>query len=123
MTTVCYESTLEKASHVSPGVRYTIDRMSFGRRLELMRAVREITYKMEFQAAGGETGQMDAAILSAEVDRLYLRWGLRKVEGLMIDGVLATPDALALTGPEDLFQEALAIVKAECTLTPEEKKT
>jgi hypothetical protein len=44
------------------------------------------------------------------------------VRGLRIDGEPATPASLIERGPEKLFQEALAAVKAECGLNEVEKK-
>jgi hypothetical protein len=123
MMPVGYESVIQKESNVCPGVTYRVARMSFGRRIELMRLVREITMKFEFQEAAGEAGRMAAAILSSEVDRLYVGWGLKAVDGLLIDGLPATPQMLLLEGPEDLLKEALEIVRAECGLSDQEKKT
>jgi hypothetical protein len=65
---------------------------------------------------------MDAALLEAEINRLYLTWGLRAVSGLTLDGIDATPDLLAESGPEDLFREALAAVRAQTGLTEAERK-
>ncbi len=65
---------------------------------------------------------MDAALLQAEIDRLYLTWGLRAVSGLDVDGAAATPELLAEAGPEDLFREALAAVRAETGLSEAERK-
>jgi hypothetical protein len=65
---------------------------------------------------------MDAGVLRAEIDRLYLIWGLRSVAGLLVDGVEATPEMLADCGPEDLCREALAAVKAEAGLDEGERK-
>jgi hypothetical protein len=97
--------------------------MSFGRRIELMKTIREATTKSEFDDAGGDTNKMSSAIVSAEVDRLYVRWGLKEVHGLLIDGIPATPEALIAAGPEELLLEALAVVRSECGLSEEEKKT
>ena len=66
---------------------------------------------------------METAILSAEVDRLYIRWGLKEVDGLVIDGLPATPESLLAVGPEELVQEALAFIRSECGLDEAEKKT
>jgi hypothetical protein len=78
---------------------------------------------MEFLEAGKDPGdRMDAAMLQAEIDRLFLAWGLRTVSGLMLDGVEASPESLAESGPEDLFREALASVRAETGLTEEQRK-
>jgi hypothetical protein len=118
-----YESTVVVESRVAPGVTFAVDRMSFGRRVELMRRVRELARRMEFFEAGQHPGdQMDAGLLRAEIDRLFLKWGLRGVAGLQVDGVEATPDLLADAGPEDLACEALAAVRAQAGLTEAERK-
>ena len=65
---------------------------------------------------------MEASLLGAEIDRLYLRWGLEEVRGLELDGLPATIDALIEHGPEDLFLEALMSVKRECGLDEDERK-
>jgi hypothetical protein len=118
-----YESTVQRESNVLPGVTYQIDRMSFGRRIELMKHIREATTLYDFNQAAEKPNQMAQAILSAEVDRLYLRWGLKEIGGILIDGVPATPELLMLSGPESLVQEALAFVRIETGLNEEEKKT
>ena len=90
---------------------------------DVERKVRELARRMEFLEAGQEPGdKMDAALLQAEIDRLYLTWGLREVSGLELDGSVATPESLAEAGPEDLFREALAAVRSETGLTEEERK-
>jgi hypothetical protein len=118
-----YESVVEVASKIAPGVRFTVARMSFGRRVELMRRVRELARRAEFLEAGSQPGdKMDAGLLQAEIDRLYLAWGLRAVSGLVLDGSHASPELLAEAGPEELFREALEAVRAEAGLTDEERK-
>ena len=118
-----YESEAVVESKIAPGVKYTVARMSFVRRVELMRKVRELARRAEFLEAGTEAGdKMDAALLQAEIDRLYLAWGLRSISGLELDGREATPDLLAESGPEELFREALAEVRAAAGLTNEERK-
>ena len=118
-----YESTVLVESRVVPGVTFAVARMSFGRRMELMRRVREMARQMEFLEAGKQPGdRMDAAVLQAEIDRLFVTWGLRVVSGLRLDGFEATPESLVDSGPEDLFREALAAVRAETGLTGEQRK-
>ena len=118
-----YESSHTIESRIVPGVSFTVARMSFGRRLELMRRVRELARRMEFLEASREPSEkMDAGLLRAEIDRLYLEWGLRSVAGLLVDGEAASPALLADAGPEELFREALAAVKAETGLTESERK-
>ena len=118
-----YESVREVASRAAAGVSYRVARMSFARRTELMRRVRELARRMEFLEAGADPAQkMDAALLRAEIDRLYVSWGLRAVAGLQVDGADATPESLAEAGPEELFREALEAVRAETGLNELERK-
>ena len=96
-----------------PGVKFTIAKMSFGRRVELMRRVRELARRTEFLAASEDAGdKMDAALLRAEIERMYVVWGVKAVSGL--DGgrrARRAPELLAEAGPEELFREALAAVR------------
>jgi hypothetical protein len=118
-----YESVKVVESVVVPGVAFTVAKMSYGRRVELMRRIRELACRMEFLEAGNTTAEkMDAALLDAEVSRLYVSWGLQSVTGLVLDGVEATPELLVNSGPEGLFREALAAVRAETGLNEEERK-
>jgi len=118
-----YESVAVVESKIANGVTFTVARMSFARRQELMRRVRELAKRLEFLEAGQEPGdKMDAALVQAEVDRLYVAWGLRAVEGLSLDGAAATPELLVEAGPEELFREALAVVRAETGLSAAERK-
>ena len=118
-----YESVREVESAIAPGVTYVVARMSFVRRLELMRRVRELAGKQEFLEAGDDAGgKMDGVLLQAEIDRSYILWGLREVRGLTVDGAVATPELLAEAGPENLFREALAAVRAETGLSAAERK-
>jgi len=118
-----YESVSVVESKTAPGVKYSIARMSFARRVELMRQIRELARRMEFLEAGQAPGdKMDSTLVQAETNRLYLIWGLVEVSGLEVDGAAATPAVLAERGPESLFQEALAAVKAETGLSRTERK-
>jgi hypothetical protein len=105
------------------GVRYEIMRVSFGRRIELARRIREIGRRMEFLEAGNDAREkLEATVLAAEIDRAYLDWGLAAVEGLQIDGVAATPEALVDHGPVELAMEILSRIKSECGMSEEERK-
>ena len=118
-----YESAATVESRVASGVTFTVAKMSFGRRAELMRQVRELARRMEFLEAGEDAGQkMDAALLRVEIERLYVKWGLLGISGLEVDGVAATPDSLADIGPEELFREAAALVRSQAGLSTEERK-
>lgn len=110
-------------SAVSQGVTFTIAKMSFGRRVELMRRIRELAARREFVAAGDTSDEkMEAALLASEIDRTYLLWGLREVNGLELDGLPATPESLISSASEELCREALAAVKQQCGLSEAERK-
>jgi hypothetical protein len=97
--------------------------MSFARRLELVRRVREFAQRIEFLEAGSEMGdRFESSLLGAEVDRLYLEWGLQTVDGLTIDGEPATPASLIERGPESLAREIVGRIRAECHLSEDERK-
>jgi hypothetical protein len=122
-TAVNYESVKTVDSAVAPGVRFTISRMSFGRRAELTRRIWELAGRAEFLQTGDDARErLEAALLTSEIERTYLNWGLQRVEGLTIDGQSATPDTAIARGPEELCREMLAAIKAECGLTDEEAK-
>src|SRR5690242_18872097 len=116
-----YASVVEIESAERAGVRYRVARMSFGRRVELMRQVRELSRRVEFLDAGKSSGErMDAGLLRAEIDRMFVLWGLEAVSGIQLDGVDATPETIIERGPEELFREALAAVRAQTGLTDDE---
>ena len=118
-----WESRRIVASEARPGVEFAVARMSFGRRIELMRQVRDLGAKLEYFEAGRDAkNDMEASLLGAEIDRLYVRWGLEEIRGLEIDGAPATTQSLIECGPEELFAEVLAAVKAECGLRENERK-
>jgi hypothetical protein len=105
------------------GVRFGIVRVSFGRRIELARRIREIGRKAEFLEASSDVREkIEGAVLAAEIDRAYLEWGLTGVEGMTIDGAAATPGSVIEAGPVDLTAEILGRIKAECGLTENEIK-
>ena len=120
---VAIESRKVVASALAPGVEFVIARMTFGRRLELMKRVRDLAARAEFFEAGrDEKNRMEASLLGAEIDRLYIEWALEEIRGLELDGQAATPNLLVDRAPEDLFREALDAVKAECGLSETERK-
>jgi hypothetical protein len=118
-----FDSALWFDAESAAGVRYSIARLTFGRRLELARRIREIGRKAEFLAAGTDAREkLEAAVVGAEVDRAYLEWGLLAVEGLTIDGEAATPQAVVDKGPLELAMEILGRVKSECGLSESQRK-
>ena len=118
-----YASHVVVESQVAPGVQFQIARISFERRLELMRRVRELGRQAEFLAAGASVWEkMDAKLLEAEIERTYVAWGIAEVRGLRIDGEVAGTELLIRRGPEALFREALAAVRRETGLSETERK-
>ena len=118
-----WESSRVVSSAVRPGVEFVIARMTFGRRIELMKRVRDLAARIEFFEAGQDAKNgMEASLLGAEIDRLYILWGVEEIRGLELDGQPATAETLIARGPEDLLGEALAAVKLECGLNETERK-
>lgn len=97
--------------------------MSFRRKLELLKSVREAAQELEFRAAGESAeDRAAAAVQSGRIEQLYLEWGLQSVSGLRIDGEDATPASLIELGPEALCREIAAEIRRECALSDEERK-
>lgn len=120
---ITWQSRTAIVSQTWPGVEFVIARITFGRRLELMKRVRDLAMRLEyFEAGREEKNRIEASLLGAQLDRMYMEWGLEEIGGLEIDGEPATPASLVESGPEELFQEVLAAVKAECGLTEPERK-
>ena len=120
---VHYDSALVIDSKSLAGVRFAIYRVSFGRRMELSRKVREITRKAVFLEASTELHEkIEANILAQEIDAMYLEWGLIRIDGLMIDGEAATASQLLAQGPDALAREIVETIKEQCGLLETERK-
>lgn len=117
-----YETEITVTSQAAPGVTFTIARASFGRRMELLRRLRDLAGKAECLAAGDSREKLEAALLTSEIDELYLQWGLVRLDGLELDGQPATPEKLIEAGPEEICREALAAIKHEYGLNEKERK-
>ena len=118
-----YESSVVVHSHSVPGVKFTINRISFGRRMDLCRRVRDVGQKLEFLEAGDHFREkVEANLLSHEIDNIYLEWALVAVDGLTIDGELATGELVVTKGPEALTREIVEAIKSQCGLNEEERK-
>ena len=121
--TVRHESVVTLASKRVSGVTYSIRRVSFAGRLKLAQMIRTLDRRLEFLQAGADAAsKVDAAIVTREIDGIYLAWGLAAIDGLLIDGEVATPALAIEQGPEGLIDEALAAIKSECGLSGEERK-
>jgi hypothetical protein len=120
---VRYESIISFDSKAAQGVRFAIHRISFGRRMELSRRVRELSRRAEFLEAGTEVHEkIEANILAQEIDAMYLQWGLVSITGMVIDGEPATAERFLEKGPEELVREVISAIKAQCGLSEGERK-
>jgi len=120
---VSYASVVTARSKSLPGATFSINRISFDRRMELTRRVREISQRAEFFDAGTALkDKIEANILAQEIEAMYLRWALVGIEGLMIDGEPATIDKLLEKGPDELTKEIVCAIKAQCGLSETERK-
>ena len=118
-----YDSVLKVQSKTMPGVVFSINRISFGRRMDLARRVREISQRVEFLDAGNQLKEkIEANLVRQEIEGTYLRWALVQIEGLTIDGAPATAERLLDRGPEELTHEIVAAIKAQCGLSEDERK-
>jgi hypothetical protein len=118
-----YRSTLRIPSKSMPGVTFEIKRVSFGRRMELARSIREISQRAQYFEAGGELKEkIEASLLRQEIEATYLRWALVRVDGLTIDGEPVSADRLVEKGPEGLAREIVEAIKMQCGLTDDERK-
>lgn len=118
-----YSSIVRFASGTMAGVYVTIRRMSLARRIELAREVRGLAGRLEYHAGGMNlTEKIDASITAAEIDSVYLRWGVVRIEGLCLDGCAASCEDVISAAPEAFVREIVERIKHECGLTGEETK-
>ena len=131
-----YVSRIVKESELPefPGVRFTLNRMSEGRRIKLRLKLAEAVAEMRELVAEGAaieqqpaetrdlrrlTGIVDGirAIKAEKINPVWVRWGLSVIEGLEIDGAPATVDTLIEDGPPELYAEILKAIQTEAGLT------
>jgi hypothetical protein len=120
--TTNYQSLRRADSTAVPGVTYWIRRVSLAQRIELLTGVRELLRRSEFLNAGAELERTEAAIGAVEATKLYVEWGLARIEGITIDDAECTAALLVEKGPEDLCAEIAAAVQRELGLTEDERK-
>lgn len=118
----CHSSLLWYESKTVAGVEYAVRRISLQQRIELTRKVRELALRHDFLSAGQSADQLEATLGDLLVQKLYLEWGLAEIRGLEIDGQPGTTELLIEKGPETLSNEVVNAVKAELTLSEDERK-
>jgi hypothetical protein len=133
-----YKSTLPLESTTCPGVKFTLRKMSERKRHQFYLAVADSTekirgflrdaQKLQPQVLAAAEDMELLAELTAEAERInqavsaeqrfvidpaWVRYGLKSVDGLEIDGEPATIDTLlGDDGPSELVQEIAAAIKA-----------
>lgn len=120
---VDYSSIITFDSATQPGVSFTIAKVSLARRLELTRTIRSLLRELEYEAAGKSvTARLSAAEMALAIERAYIAWGLIRVDGLLIDGVEATPKSIVEFAPEPLCREIATAIRKQCYLSDAERK-
>jgi hypothetical protein len=118
-----YTTTAEYESRHLPGVKFSVRRMSFGQRLEMLKQFRSLVGRLEYERAGSEAGdKLSAAITEMEMQRLCVESGLDEVTGLTIDGREPGSQEVLARGPEALCREIVAAVRQENFLSSDERK-
>jgi hypothetical protein len=117
-----YSTVAWHDSHVMPGVRYGIRRISLAQRIELTSRARELTNRYEFLRAGDAADQLEASLADLLTRKLYLEWGLAEIRELTIDGQAATVEMVVEKAPEALSNEIVAAIQGELSLSEEERK-
>lgn len=137
-----YTSTARKESKIFPGVFYTLNRMSEARRVQLRlriaeptaevrRLLREMSKIEQVPEENRDEQTMEQLVTLADqmdvlstqkIDPEWLRWGCKKVEGLMIDDQEADVEMLISEGPPALFDEIVGEIKKLAQLSGDEEK-
>jgi hypothetical protein len=142
-----YENTERIESKVAPGVVIVYYKAIEERRIELRRQAADIAAK--FRSLNAEVRKLQYewakpdideptkedlmvrqenvleqqhTIMITELNPLYLRWGIKAVEGLKVNGVeIKTPDAL-LHGPGELYAETIKTIHDRLGLNDDQIK-
>ncbi len=117
-----YSSLIWRDSQTVTGVRYAVRRISLQQRIELTRKIRELAIRHEFLNTGNSADQLEATMGDLLVQKLYLEWGLAEIQGLSIDGKPGTIELLIEKGPDALTDEIVTTVRAELSLSEDERK-
>ncbi len=141
-----FVTQVRKESKLFPGVFYTLTKMSEARRANLRLRIAEPTSKIRnllremgkieerYPIVEGSSRPDDVIdelmkladqmeeVSANKINPEWLRWGCKKIEGLQIDGVEATPEALIDDGPPALFAEIVDEIKRVAQMNGEEEK-
>lgn len=137
-----FTTSTRKESKTYPGVFYTLNKMSEAKRANLRLRIAEPTMKIrnlirelkKLEDLPEEMRTEDVLdrmtdllekmdlVSAQDVDPQWLLWGLKKIEGLDIDDVPATPESLLEAGPPLLFDEIVEEIKKVAQLNGEDEK-
>lgn len=117
-----YSSLIWHESQAVRNARFAIKRISLAQRIELAKQARELALKYEFLQAGDTEQQLEASLADLLARKLYLEWGVARLEGISIDGEPATVRAVIEKGPEELSNEMFEAIRRELSLSEGERK-
>jgi hypothetical protein len=117
-----HNSSVWHNSCVCEGVRFATRQISLAGRIELTQKVQELISKNDFLQAGDALERSRACMADLLAKRVYLEWGISGIEGLKIDGRLASVQRLINDGPEELCNEIASTIQSELELSEEERK-
>lgn len=134
-----FASKTQHNSEATPGVSYTLKKLSHGRRVRIDLAlcdhrarVRELA--KEFAAIPEADTSEDARLARLKLDQktrlvieehfkpAYLREALASIEGLEIDGEPATLETLFSDGPAELVEEIYQAIQRGINLSVDDAK-
>ncbi len=118
------------------GVKFTFNKMTEGRRIKLRLAMadyhaklREITDQAskimedtpEDALKAFVLHQKVSEIVSDQINPMWVRWGLKSIDGLTIDGEPATVESLIESGPPELYAEIADAIKSASGLNEQQR--
>lgn len=120
---VLYATELRFQSSTTPGVTFTLRRMSAAGRLDLISRLGSLVSQLEMLRASEDLpDRLQAEALRIQIDREYLLWGLKDLQGLRIDDEAADAMKLFECGPEGLVNEIVQRIRSECELDANARK-
>jgi hypothetical protein len=118
-----YITNFDHHSQNFPGVTCRIEKITFEKRLALLKEIRELARQYEFSAAGVSVGdRYEAAVIQHEINQRYWHYFVSAVSGLSIDGDEATAASVWSCGPDGLVQEVLEVIASQVFLSADEAK-
>ena len=128
-------SRITIASQTCPGVAFTLNKMTEGRRIQLRfslslaqsRLADLMKQRLDAFVASDvfEVNRLDDQVLATvqeDINPAYLKWGLHAIDGLTIDGAPASVESIYAEGPPELVAEILGAIRLNMGLSEVEEK-